>query len=411
MAFRKRSKHLQMKKNRRRIKEWLFLFYIVLNLGVHGQTNQLRDTGYAGVNTTTPYAPLHVVGGQSMTGGWNKTTVLDASFPVLLFKSDGTNWGGGIKWGGIGYDFSSAMRFWTNASSSDLSGTGILALSILNNGKVGIGPPEPIDRLHIYTGPTPAYGTSGGITISDSYTAAKLWDSQSGSDNGTLDLFHNGISKVRLISSGNSYINGGNVGIGPEGPTDRLHIYAGPNAAYGTSGGITISDTYTVARLWDSGGGEDNGTVSLFHNGLQQVKLISSGNSYINGGNVGIGTENPTEKLTVNGNIRSRKLIISQSGWPDYVFDSAYQLTPLAELATYIKANKHLPGIPSVKEVETNGVSVGDTQALLLQKIEELTLYLIRMSEENVVQKRAVGVLHQKLLKQEQEINDLKQKK
>ena len=81
--------------------------------------------------------------------------------------------------------------------------------------------------------------------------------------------------------------------------------------------------------------------------------------------------------LAVNGTISARRLQLSQTGWPDYVFDSSYRLLPMAQLERYIKENNHLPGIPSAAEVERKGVDVGDNQAALLKKIEELTLYTI----------------------------------
>lgn len=96
-------------------------------------------------------------------------------------------------------------------------------------------------------------------------------------------------------------------------------------------------------------------------------------------GKMGIGVDNPTEKLTVDGNVKAKKVMVSQSGWSDYVFDEKYRLTPLSELAEFIRKNKRLPDMPSAQEVETNGISVGDNQALLLKKIEELTLYMIDM--------------------------------
>ncbi|MFL9485704.1 hypothetical protein ACI6Q2_23175 [Chitinophagaceae bacterium LWZ2-11] len=99
-------------------------------------------------------------------------------------------------------------------------------------------------------------------------------------------------------------------------------------------------------------------------------------------GNVGIGTTSPSEKVAVNGNIRSKKIIVTQTGWPDYVFDSAYILTPLTQIEQFIKDNKHLPDVPSAKEVGDKGLDVGDNQAVLLKKIEELTLYMIEMKKE-----------------------------
>ncbi|MFL9485768.1 hypothetical protein ACI6Q2_23520, partial [Chitinophagaceae bacterium LWZ2-11] len=102
-------------------------------------------------------------------------------------------------------------------------------------------------------------------------------------------------------------------------------------------------------------------------------------------GNVGIGTTNTgSNKLAVEGTIGARKLKITQvTPWPDYVFDSAYTLTPLAQVEQFIKDYKHLPGVPSAKEVANRGLDVGDNQAVLLKKIEELTLYMIEMKKEN----------------------------
>jgi len=102
-------------------------------------------------------------------------------------------------------------------------------------------------------------------------------------------------------------------------------------------------------------------------------------------GNVGIGTtQTDTFKLAVNGTIKARDIVITAGTWPDYVFDESHQLTDLNELEAAIKEQKHLPGIPTAKEVNEKGVAVGDMQAKLLQKIEELTLYVINLKHENV---------------------------
>jgi hypothetical protein len=95
------------------------------------------------------------------------------------------------------------------------------------------------------------------------------------------------------------------------------------------------------------------------------------------GGNVGIGTATPQAKLAVNGDIFAKKVKVTQTGWPDYVFDSSYQLPELKEVAAFIKKHKHLPGIAPAAEVERVGLNLGDNQAALLKKIEELTLYTI----------------------------------
>ena len=99
-------------------------------------------------------------------------------------------------------------------------------------------------------------------------------------------------------------------------------------------------------------------------------------------GNVGIGTASPQSKLAVNGTITAKEIIVSSTGWSDFVFDENYKLKSLNEVEEFIKANKHLPEIPNAKMVEENGVAVGEMQSKLLQKIEELTLYVIELKKE-----------------------------
>jgi len=118
--------------------------------------------------------------------------------------------------------------------------------------------------------------------------------------------------------------------------------------------------------------------------GVLDAEFKNSGDLlFNNSGNVGIGTTNPTEKLSVNGNIKCKQVEVSLTGWSDFVFDEDYQLMPLAELENFIQENNHLPGIPSADEVMANGNNLGEMDAILLQKIEELTLYIIALKSEN----------------------------
>jgi hypothetical protein len=100
-------------------------------------------------------------------------------------------------------------------------------------------------------------------------------------------------------------------------------------------------------------------------------------------GRLGIGTSNPQYKLSVNGTIGTKEVIVTNAGWSDYVFQPGYRLRPLSEVHAYIQGHHHLPGIPSEREVREKGVSVGEMQAKLLAKIEELTLHLIEQEKAN----------------------------
>ena len=116
----------------------------------------------------------------------------------------------------------------------------------------------------------------------------------------------------------------------------------------------------------------------LFLNNNTSQKVILA----MGGGNVGIGTSNPTQKLSVNGTIRAKEIRV-ETGWADYVFAPEYALRPLAEVETFVNENKHLPGIPSAADIQENGLAVGEVQTKMMEKIEELTLYLIELNKQN----------------------------
>jgi hypothetical protein len=98
--------------------------------------------------------------------------------------------------------------------------------------------------------------------------------------------------------------------------------------------------------------------------------------------NVGIGTY-PTNdyRLSVNGTTRTKELIV-ETGWADYVFDDNYKLKSIDELEVFVKENKHLPNIPSASEIESKGLKVGETNKAMMEKIEELALYIIQLKKE-----------------------------
>ena len=111
---------------------------------------------------------------------------------------------------------------------------------------------------------------------------------------------------------------------------------------------------------------------------------------------VGIGATIPTGstyKMAVVGGIITEKVRVANNGttfWADFVFDKNYHLRPLSELESFIKINKHLPEIPSTFEVRKNGIDLAETQALLLLKVEELTLYLIEQNKKIMELERKV---------------------
>jgi ribosomal protein L29 len=99
-------------------------------------------------------------------------------------------------------------------------------------------------------------------------------------------------------------------------------------------------------------------------------------------GNIGIGTYNPEDKLTVNGRIKANEIQVNGQEAPDYVFHENYKNLPLPELEAYIKKHKHLPEVPSAEEAEKNGIELGEMNKLLQKNIEELNLHLIELYKE-----------------------------
>jgi len=121
---------------------------------------------------------------------------------------------------------------------------------------------------------------------------------------------------------------------------------------------------------------------------------VFSGNQIIND-NVGIGIANPTNKLDVNGTIHSKEVKVDMIGWSDFVFKKEYNLPSLEEVEKHIAEKGHLENIPSEEEVLKNGINLGEMNAKLLQKIEELTLYVIEMKKENEIMKNDILKLKQ----------------
>lgn len=120
-------------------------------------------------------------------------------------------------------------------------------------------------------------------------------------------------------------------------------------------------------------------------NGVKDAEFQNTGNViFNNGGGVVIGnTTVPSGvKLAVDGKITSTEVEVTLNAWPDYVFNEDYKLTPLSEVERFIKDNGHLPGIPSAQEVKENGLSLGEMNKNLMEKVEELTLYVIKLQKE-----------------------------
>lgn len=169
--------------------------------------------------------------------------------------------------------------------------------------------------------------------------------------------------------------------------------------------GVNVSNPQ--AKLQINGAGTDNTTSSFLVNNSTNAEMFR----ILDNGNIGIGISTPQTKLAVNGIVSAKKVKVTQSGWPDYVFNDNYALPNLQQVEQYINRYHHLPGMVSEQEVEKNGVDLGDNQANLLKKVEELTLYVIQQNKELAQLKSENKVLATQqaaLQKQQKEIDALK---
>ncbi|WP_406845365.1 hypothetical protein [Flavobacterium soyae] len=183
-------------------------------------------------------------------------------------------------------------------------------------------------------------------------------------------------------------LRNGNVGIGTTSPIAKFHVVD-------TNGGIFFDGSNAAYNRFKS---------TAVAPGNPKPLLISaqlSGTTpdiYINtSGNLGLGTMNPTSKLTVAGNINSREVKVTVDAGADFVFENNYNLLSLNALDKYIRENKHLPEIASADEMKKEGINLSEMNIKLLQKIEELTLYTIEQQKNTEKLTKIIETLTKRL--------------
>lgn len=161
-----------------------------------------------------------------------------------------------------------------------------------------------------------------------------------------------------------------------------------------------LQATYTFSVDHEVGGvvqGTDSFTITFVDipTGSGSSVWSESGSTASYSGEVAIGTNTVPAgyKFVVDGHVRAREIRVDQDTWPDYVFSENYDLPPLGEVKRHIKEKGHLPNVPSAAEVQENGVQLGTMDRVLLEKIEELTLYIIEQDEMLQKQQRQIDAL------------------
>ncbi len=346
---------------------------------------------------------------------WNSTygTVNHIKYHGITSQDNGGSYSDDItfnSFGNIRVNFDSNNNGTNHyAIGSNSTTNGNTYFYIKDGGNIGIGTTTPGAKLEVAspsTGATILLGRKSGNPSIKSSTPWLILES----NGSAISLNHYSSNNVFLA------VGGGKIGLGTTSPEAKLHVNGnikigrqGIGGTYSSSqvqGIWSIAPNYTINTSANDFGtqygivygyqsiGSANNTkkpmpsgwghqILYVNNGTRNAAIsMSYGHAYFRG-DVCIGTINSSGyKLSVKGKIRADEVKVYTS-WADYVFAPHYDLKTIEEVNTFIEENKHLPDVPTESEVLENGVELGEMNKILLQKIEELTLYVIELNEKN----------------------------
>ena len=397
------------------------------------------NSGRVGINTIDPGAELHVSTSSLTTGngdiglrvGGIGDVAVDASGIIggrLVVKESGQ----------VGIGIANPEIKLQVASGTDVNGTsgGFIQTGVSTATNMGIDNNEIQARVNGIPGPLYLQDSGGHLIMKGggNFGIGQPFPSAS------LDLFGDAkfrgtdyVTHINFSVDENSYFrggkanskvfisdqntggtiinaNGGNVGIGIDTPLQKLHIGNNGNlrldgnegtyttfntyAGSGTSNAIfqidpspgTVTSASTIRLFRSVNTSADVGLMIFKGNGTTQHNHLfqGKGDSFMSlDGNLGVGTVNTKGyKFAVKGNIGAEEIEVRTNYWADFVFDNDYLLRPLEQVEEFINNNGHLPDIPSEEEAISTPLNLGEMDVLLLQKIEELTLYTLEQEKK-----------------------------
>jgi hypothetical protein len=381
----------------------------------------ISNSGNVGVGTGSPMAKFHVEGGGTLLNGdltvgnrersivsiiYGKLGIGTDRPEALLHVENGKTFlNGNLQVGNERLDVNTTIfgkvGIGTNNPLSALQVEGAVSIGfsthtppgmagLIVNGPVGIGtfaptvPLEVVGKIKTTELQLAAGYMNGYILQSDQYGNA-IWVNPTSVNTGIW------------LQNGNNVTvdNTKKIGIGTQTPAEALDLKGNLLCSGNIKGGRTDWQAFKIfanssetdgSYILLSNNSSQAGSIKLyttgtegrieFHNQNMQVMSIRADN------NVYFGNPDVSTNLYVNGEITSSLVRVNTQSWWDCVFKDDYRLMPLAEVETFIKENQHLPDIPSEDEIKASGIDVAQMNALLLKKIEELTLYVIELEKK-----------------------------
>lgn len=407
-----------MATNRNKTMKKLILTFLLSSLSafVFGQSTLITPTGDEILITKYGTGATPNILGRISGGGSTAPTATPANLGLLTLAGRGyvssfstTN--------NAEINFSSNQLFTATArgtyinfrTTADNTTSLVERMRINHNGNVGIGTNNPDSRLHLAgtsTGVTAPANTlmtfenNGAVGLSflsgSTSQSAITFGSSLGNARGqivfaptTNDLnFHtDALSRMTIDGSGN-------VGIGTINPVRKLHINNGTSGRTpNTNSSVFIEkngnnylelatpDTGERGVMFSNPTDGNSGGIYYFNKDMYfNTNTNDRRMTILANGNVGIGTTTPDNKLDVLGIIRANEVLV-ETGWADYVFEPQFKLKSLQEVENFIKVNKHLPDVLSASIIQEKGLPVAKITTMMMQKIEELTLYMIEQDK------------------------------
>lgn len=370
----------------------------------------ISPSGHTGIGVSNPASKLHVAGGADvsltsngylMLGSEAGTNLVfdnneimarnDSAVSELFLQAEG----GKIQFGkssdaNIEIENTSIQALY-NGSNETL----ILQGAAGGKTRLGSGFDFANTKLHISTGfdAGPATNQSGYLMIGMSNAENVVFD------NNEILARNNGVAATLYLARDGSKVQLGN---GTEASGTKLHITSGNDVGLadnlsgylmmGSQGGLNVIADNNEIQARNNGSAAhlylQNGGGNVFIGDATDFsgshRLGVDGNAVVTGALRIGGTVTPSGyKLAVDGKAICTELLVRLvPSWPDYVFNKEYKLPELNAVEEFIKKNNHLPGIPNAKTIEANGLNIGEMQKIQMEKIEELTLYIIELKKE-----------------------------